>query len=297
MDNDFSNLNTYENICNEKLFSRKKPQMMPICKKYLRFLDNSEVWGGTGTEYDVSLLLNYWLYHNISAIYGITNFEKISDDFSALQLVGYYFKDDPKYGQNYEKFKPNINIFKEKDWEKRKELYEYYVNYDTLFWTAQSFNNKCEEYYGKIKKMILVYKLFEEKCSSKEYECPGVFYKCEEKNLESSLKTLPCHHTITDTRSSTLDGDSPYQSPRSAEQPLDPVDRPAAESNTQLESGDSGIREKVTNSYTPFGSWIRKLRGGHKNSMSIMDGVPSYMQETGDVFSDHEANYISYQPM
>ncbi|SCA59711.1 Plasmodium vivax Vir protein, putative [Plasmodium vivax] len=148
MDNDFSNLNTYENICNEKLFSRKKPQMMPICKKYLRFLDNSEVWGGTGTEYDVSLLLNYWLYHNISAIYGITNFEKISDDFSALQLVGYYFKDDPKYGQNYEKFKPNINIFKEKDWEKRKELYEYYVNYDTLFWTAQSFNNKCEEYYG-----------------------------------------------------------------------------------------------------------------------------------------------------
>ncbi|VUZ99526.1 PIR protein [Plasmodium vivax] len=293
---------------------------MPICKKYLRFLDNSEVWGGTSIEYDVSLLLNYWLYHNISAIYAITNFEKISLDFGALQMVGYYFKDDRKYKQYYEKFKPNIKIFKEEDWGKRKELYEHYVNYDTIYGIAKGYKEKCEGYYEKIQDMISVYKFFQNKCSSAEYKCPDVFYKCKNKNLESSLEELSCHEIMKAKSVSTSEGDFMHQSPGPEQRPLGPADGPQLtedqhDSHTEELPETSNIRKNVTQSvlgaapvlltatmlyrvcYTPLGPWIRRFGGGKTNNMNAMDTFPPYTQETGDMFSDESANHISYQPM
>ncbi|SCA59655.1 Plasmodium vivax Vir protein, putative [Plasmodium vivax] len=107
--------------------------MTPICVKYLRFLDDSELWSDSSFEYDVSILLNYWLYDKIAAIYGITDIATISIDFSALQMVWDHFMESRKRKPYNEKFKPNTDIFYEEDWEKRRKLYEYYVNYDELF--------------------------------------------------------------------------------------------------------------------------------------------------------------------
>ncbi|SBT00008.1 PIR Superfamily Protein [Plasmodium ovale curtisi] len=49
--------------------------------------------------------------------------------------------------------------------------------------------------------------------------------------------------------------------------------------------------------YTPIGSWIRKLGGTNHNTISDIDEFSSYTQESGDMFPDNSANYISYQPM
>ncbi|SCA82163.1 VIR protein [Plasmodium vivax] len=91
------------------------------------------------------------------------------------------------------------------------------------------------------------------------------------------------------------------------------ADGPASESDIQLESGNSDIRKKVTHTvlgaapvlltvtmlyrYTPLGPWIRRFRGGRTNNMNAMDTISPYTPETGNMFSDNEANYISYQPM
>ncbi|KMZ88732.1 hypothetical protein PVBG_05678 [Plasmodium vivax Brazil I] len=313
MDNDFLNLDNYDIICKKQLTSNKELRMIPICKKYLRFLDNSKVWGDSDAEYDVSLLLNYWIYDKISSIYSITDIDEISIYFGSLQGIWDHFKDSRYRELYYHKFKPNEKILKEEDWEKRKELNEYYVNYDTLYKTARGYSEKCEEYYLKIKEMISVYKYFEEKCSSDEYKCPGVFHKCTEKNLESELKKLPCHQKMKGRTVSTSDDGSSRQLPGSAEGPTDPADGPALEAVTQLGSGDSGIREKVTNSvlgaapvlltatalyrYTPLGPWIRRFRGGRTNSMNAMDSFSPYTEETGNMFPEDTANYISYQPI
>ncbi|KMZ88912.1 hypothetical protein PVBG_05841 [Plasmodium vivax Brazil I] len=318
MNSDASNLDIYYNLCNDKLNSKEKHQMMPICKKYLRFLDFSEVWGSISTKYDVSLLLNYWLSDKIAPIHGFTNIDKIRIDFAALQMVWYYFKENRIRKSYYDKFKPDTKIFDEEDWEKRKELYENYVNYDTLFKTAELFPEKCEEYYEKIKEMISVYKFFEDKCSSKAYKCPDVFDKCKDKNIESSLEDLSCHAIIKARSASILEGESTDQ-PRDVEQrPLGPADGPQlqldqADSYTQELTETSGFRKKVTHSvlgaapvlltatmlyrYTPLGPWIRGLRGGRTNSINAMDTFSHYTQETGDMFSDEPASYISYQPM
>ncbi|KMZ95029.1 hypothetical protein PVMG_06160 [Plasmodium vivax Mauritania I] len=313
MDSDFSNLDTNYKICEENLISKKKSEMIPICKKYLRFLDNSEAWGDSNIEYDVSLLLNYWLYYKISAIHGFTNIDKIKIDYGALQGIWDHFNKNIIRKPYYYKFKPDTKIFDEEDWEKIKELYEYYVDYDTLLGTARGFSPKCEEYYGRIKKMISVYKFFEEKCLSNTYKCPNIFYKCKAKNIESSLEQLSCHDTMKDIIVTSSEEGSSYESPDRAERHLDHAGGPAAKSDIHLESGDSGIGTKVTNSvlgaapvlltatalyrYTHFGSWIRKLRGDRTNSMNAMDGFSPYAQEAGDMFSDDTANYISYQPI
>ncbi|CAG9485555.1 unnamed protein product [Plasmodium vivax] len=213
MNSDASNLDIYYNLCNDKLNSKEKHQMMPICKKYLRFLDFSEVWGSISTKYDVSLLLNYWLSDKIAAIHGFTNIDKIRIDFAALQMVWYYFKEN------------RIQLFPE----------------------------KCEEYYEKIKEMISVYKFFEDKCSSKAYKCPDVFDKCKDKNIESSLEDLSCHAIIKARSASILEGESTDQPRDVEQRPLGPADGPQlqldqADSYTQELTETSGFRKKVTHS-------------------------------------------------
>ncbi|GAB69848.1 CYIR protein [Plasmodium cynomolgi strain B] len=147
LDSDFSNIHSYYPICNSELESKKKSDMIPICKKYLRFLDKSEFWGSTRNEYDVSLLLNYWLYDKLNDLFGAINTIEIEIGFGALQYIWAYNEKNQTHKPYYQKLKPNINIFKEPDWEKRKQLYEYYVDFDTLFKYAIIYDNYCEKYY------------------------------------------------------------------------------------------------------------------------------------------------------
>ncbi|SCA83732.1 Plasmodium vivax Vir protein, putative [Plasmodium vivax] len=273
--------------------------MIPICKKYLRFLDISEEWSDTNTEYDVSLLLNYWLSDKIASIHGITNIDKIRIDFGDLQRIWDHFNNSLNRKSYYYKFKPETNIFNEEDWEKRKKLYEYYVDYDILFRNAQWFPQKCKEYYDKIKEFSTVYKYFEGKCLPGEYKCPIFFDEFKKKNPVHNLENLECYKQIDKQRTAagakpSALGDTSHHSPGSKDGPL------AVRGDLGFQ-GDAASTYSTDStpgmSYTPFGPWIRKLRGGSTNNINAMDGFSPYTQETGDMFSDDSANFISYQPI
>ncbi|KMZ95164.1 hypothetical protein PVMG_05082 [Plasmodium vivax Mauritania I] len=284
--------------------------MNKLCKRILKYLHHSKQWKENKNVYDECVLLNYWIYNELDTYFS-KNPSYINIAFSGLQLIWEPLTENSKNSFFYKKCKPMFKqILDHQDWKQRKELYDYYVDYDTLFGTAWGFPDKCEEYYEKIQKMISVYKYFEGKCSpTGTYSCPDFFYKCRDKNIESQLEKLSCHARIKGRTVSNSEDSSSHQSSDRAERPLDP----APEADRQLGSGDNGIGTKVTNSvlgaapvlltatalyrYTPLGPWMRRLGGGRTNNMNAMDTFPPYTPETGDMFSEESANYISYQPM
>ncbi|GAB69805.1 CYIR protein, partial [Plasmodium cynomolgi strain B] len=214
------------------------------------FLDTSKTWSGLFTQFDVSLLLNYWLYDKVTHIYRDTENYEINIAFSALQLIWSTFDSTRSEELYYKKCWPDLGKVHHEDWEYRKKLYDFYVDFDKLFGIGSTYDSLCKEYYQKIKEMIPVCAYFKGKCLTPgTYSCPDNFKKCEEKNLETELKKLPCHVTINGTRGSTSQISSSHQPPGHTERPLDHAVVPSAEFNTQLESGNSGIGTKVTHSF------------------------------------------------
>ncbi|SCA60731.1 Plasmodium vivax Vir protein, putative [Plasmodium vivax] len=249
MDVNSEDLNNYNETCNEIYVNDHKDKMILICEKYLRFLDKSASWSGVSSFYDISLLLNYWIYDKLSRIYGDNNTDAINLGFGALQGKWSTYDSIIRDRSYYEKCRPDPKKVNHKDWENRKKLHDYFVDFDIIFGQGRVFNNLCEVYYKKIKEMIPVCTYFEEKCSpSGTYSCPDHYSKCKEKNLETALKELPCYHTLKAREVSNLEGDFTDQPPRPAERTQDSADGPSAKSHTHLDSVDSGIQTKVTNS-------------------------------------------------
>ncbi|SBT02164.1 PIR Superfamily Protein [Plasmodium ovale curtisi] len=114
--------------------------------------------------YKVSILFNYWLYGMLSYIYGANSTDKIRAGFGALQLKWTYFDYSRINNQYYKKCKPNLNMVYHSDWEKRKKLYDYYVDSDILIGLAKSIDDDCE-YYKKIEEKKSLYEYFEKECS------------------------------------------------------------------------------------------------------------------------------------
>ncbi|SCA59641.1 Plasmodium vivax Vir protein, putative [Plasmodium vivax] len=253
MDKKPEDLQNYDQECKNIIVKNHRDQMIPICKKYLRFLDTSRSWSNLFSEYDVSLLLNYWLYDKISDIYGDKNTEEINFGFGALQRIWDLFPYSPKNDSYYIKCWPDHSKVNHEDWQYRKKLYYYYVDFDVLFRTGIIYDKLCEEIYHKIKEMISVCAYFKEKCETPgTYICPNIFNKCTEKNLKTELKKLRCHDTMEAKSVSNSEGDSSHQPPGLARLPL-PADGPRLpEHQSDSYTGESpettDIKTKVTNS-------------------------------------------------
>ncbi|SCA60837.1 VIR protein [Plasmodium vivax] len=314
MDMESTDLQNYDHKCNDIIVNQnEKGEMIKICKKYLRFLDKSKTWSGLFLAFDISLILNYWLYDKVTHIYGTTKSDVIGIGFGALQGKWDTFDKSRRENSYYKQCKPEPSKVNHEDWKNRKKLYDYYVDFETLHGNGSTYDEVCKEYYRKIKEMIPVCKYFQGKCSpSGTYSCPDNYSKCTEKNLETALKGLPCYHTLKDTEVPNLDDDSAHQPPRHEERAQDTADGSEAATDKQL-GGNSGIGTKVSHSvlgaapvlltatmlyrYTPLGPWIRRFGGGRTNNINAMDTFSHYTPETGDMFSEESANYISYQPM
>ncbi|SBT57933.1 PIR Superfamily Protein [Plasmodium ovale wallikeri] len=64
--------------------------MIKICEKYLRYLEDCEVMNKQCFGYDVFILFNYWLYDELTNIYGSKNYSNISLGFANLQYLWSY---------------------------------------------------------------------------------------------------------------------------------------------------------------------------------------------------------------
>ncbi|SBT84503.1 PIR protein, partial [Plasmodium ovale] len=196
MNNDSSDLSKYENECNDIHVHNPKDEMKKICKKYLRYLEYCKLLHAEKYQYDVSILFNYWLYGILTLIYGANSTEKIRTGFSALQLKWGYYNNTIANKPYYIKCKPELSMVDHEDWDKRKKLYDYYVDYDTLSTMAKTFDDDCE-YYKKIEEKMSLYEHFDEQCLLDNDNCPNFYDKCKPYNPDSVLSQLPCHEKIT----------------------------------------------------------------------------------------------------
>ncbi|SBT59264.1 PIR Superfamily Protein [Plasmodium ovale wallikeri] len=156
MNNDSSDLSKYDNECNDIHVHNPKDKMIKICKKYLRYLEYCKLLHNENSLYKVSILFNYWLYGMLTHIYGANNTDKIITGFSALQLKWTYFDYSRINNQYYKKCKPELSMVNHHDWDKRKKLFDYYVDYDILSTMAKTFDDDCK-YYKKIEEKKSLY--------------------------------------------------------------------------------------------------------------------------------------------
>ncbi|SBT59098.1 PIR Superfamily Protein [Plasmodium ovale wallikeri] len=311
----YNDLSNYSQQCDTNSVNNYKEEAKQICKNILRYLDKYAASIGDKTEYDVCILLNYWIYDELTDIFGA---EYISDKFdlafSSLQYIWNYPNAELKKKSYYNKCKPDFDIFKPGDWKRRRELYEYYVDYKTIFTTAQSFDNVCKEIYKKIEAKKELYEYFDDLCHSKPNECPTFYNDCKMYNPTLVLPTLTCpdHINLPRMAEAASQALSTYHT---SEQDQESGPRPYGP-DTELKKQNSDIGTKVGKSvlgiapialtasalykFTPLGPWIRKLAGSNHNITGNIDGDNEFLdhtQESGNMFFDGGENYISYQPM
>ncbi|SBT55069.1 PIR Superfamily Protein [Plasmodium ovale wallikeri] len=299
----YPNLSDYNEKCNIKFSNKNDDKVKEICKKSLRYLEKSYVWDIPNPGYDPCTVLNYWIYNKLTHILGDKSTSDIA--FGTFQLQWNLPMSNRSNITYSQKCKLNFDMLNNEDWEKRKELYDYYVDYSTLFSTANNYVTKCKEYYKYIEGKAPLYKNFENLCTSNSSNCPQIYDKCMSYNPDLVLKTIKCHEQIVAERAA-----KPSASHHSSGEKL--ISGPSAPGTESIQE-HSQIGTKVGHSflgvapvlltatalyrYTPIGSWIRKLGETNLNSISDMNGFSSYTQESGDIFSDRVENYISYQPM
>ncbi|SBT57130.1 PIR Superfamily Protein [Plasmodium ovale wallikeri] len=216
----------------------------------------------------------------------------------------------------YNKCRPLFDMLKHNDWEKRKELYDYYVNYKTAYQIANNYEDKCKEYYSYIEGKAELYKHFGDICISDNTNCPKIYDKCISYNPDLVLRTINCHSKIVAERAATSEQAAKARALQHSQ--VKGLGSRSLSSSSELSQENSDIGKKVGQSvlgvapvlltasalyrYTPVGSWIRKLGGYNTNNLSNMDGSEmdgflSNTQVSGNIFFDNTENYISYQPL
>ncbi|SCA82202.1 VIR protein [Plasmodium vivax] len=195
LETNYSDLYNYNQKCYKKLDRTNNEEVKEICKKYLRFIEKSRLWNTPNASYDVCLQVNYWIYDKLASILGSNNTENIQITFGSFQWVGENIMNTPARITYNKRCNPNIKIFNEKHWEKEKKLYEYYVDYNYLFFMAKSYDDNCE-YYKKIIEIIPIYKYFEDECSPGKSNCPEFYKRYKSYNPEELLSNLKCYNQI-----------------------------------------------------------------------------------------------------
>ncbi|KMZ76798.1 hypothetical protein PVIIG_05399 [Plasmodium vivax India VII] len=121
----------------------------------------------------------------------------IGETFGNIVRIWNSFLEETLRKPDHETCKPNSLIVVQDDWRYRKELYEYYVNYDPLRGIVDSYPDTCIKFYRYVESKKELYKYFKERCtSSDENICPKFYAECKQYDPESVLPTFSCHRDI-----------------------------------------------------------------------------------------------------
>ncbi|GAB69712.1 CYIR protein [Plasmodium cynomolgi strain B] len=220
-----------------EMVNRTVKEVTNICKMFITYLLQYALSKISNSNYDQCILLNYWIYTKLYNIFGSKNLPTILDVFAKYEQIWYEIVEKHLDKSQYKKCTPDHSTIGKRDWEKRKKLYDYYVDYDYLLSMAK-IKNKIEcTYYNKLNEMISLYESFKDVCEPKTDNCPDVFYKCRDKNIESAIKELTCDAEIIEVhpqRADDVEGEN--------------IDDFTVEFDTHLDSENSGIGTKVTHS-------------------------------------------------
>ncbi|KNA01701.1 hypothetical protein PVNG_04727 [Plasmodium vivax North Korean] len=176
-----------------------------ICATILNYLETTYSKSDhTYDPYDVCKLLNYWVYNSLNNVLHFSNsnnFNKISKVHGDIVIRWNNFNEDKLKETENKTCKPIINIAAYNDWEKRKELYEYYVDYSPIKTFLDFYPQGCRKFYHYVESKKKLYEHFKKHCTSdKKKGCPDFYEQCEKYDPDIILPTLKCRQEIINER-------------------------------------------------------------------------------------------------
>ncbi|SBT52476.1 PIR Superfamily Protein [Plasmodium ovale wallikeri] len=112
-----SDLSDYSYKCDTTSAKYYKNEAKLIYEKIIRYLDKHTELIDNKTEYDVCMLLNYWIYDVLTEIRGFQNISKnFILAFSHLQIIWCYPNAELKKTTYYNKCNQNFDIFNPDYW-------------------------------------------------------------------------------------------------------------------------------------------------------------------------------------
>ncbi|GAW84252.1 variable surface protein [Plasmodium gonderi] len=161
---DIENFSEYYVHC-KSFTHRKSRNAQSICAKVLKYLGTRENLRNNYYTYDVCLLLNYWVASRLSASVGYSDEDYVKDNFVKITTIWNTFVHEVLKKNSYETCNPVISDIVLKDWRLRKELYDYYVDYDYLK-RMYIYNEKDKDYCTYFKNKVSLYNHFGRTCTS-----------------------------------------------------------------------------------------------------------------------------------
>ncbi|KMZ96134.1 hypothetical protein PVNG_06030 [Plasmodium vivax North Korean] len=196
LDHNNEHLGKYYAECKEFSSNKKYIGLRRYCAVVLNYLENiykkseKQNWA-----YDDCLLLNYWIFGKIYEQQ--KDLTKSAISFGELQRLWYRLVEDTTRISSNNKCEPHSIIATQNDWRKRKELYDYFVDYDTLKGILPNYNTRCEEIYKYLKYKDKLYNEYKKNCSTTQgINCPHFFSKHDYKDPNALLKKLSCYEEM-----------------------------------------------------------------------------------------------------
>ncbi|GAW83953.1 variable surface protein [Plasmodium gonderi] len=137
-----------------------------------------------------SKLLNYWIYNRLSWLYHGKP-DPITDTFAKLQLLWNSLVGNSIYTSFYNKCSLKFEIIYQHNSIKRKELYNYCIDYITLLNTPKYYKDMRDiicEYFKRKTKLYEGFKAYYSEQNN--HECPEFFIKCNESSPYEALSQI-----------------------------------------------------------------------------------------------------------
>ncbi|SBT02922.1 PIR Superfamily Protein [Plasmodium ovale curtisi] len=317
MEIDNHDLSEYDIKCGDIIVpGNNKDKVKTICKKFLRYLEKSTAWDIVNPEYDVCLLLNFWVYDKLTHIFPDKYYKNIA--FANFEKLFHNNIENPTSKSRNKKCTHKFNILNKDDWGKRKELYDYYIDYKTVRPTITYYVPQCKGFYKYTQEKKGLYEYFENLCKSEPTECPDFYKSCKDYKPDLVLPNFPCVVQMESAKVALVTEETSEHGLEEGPRPygLNLSGHEARSSEVEMTQENSDIGKNVGKSvlgiapialtatalykFTPLGSWIRKLAISNHNITGNIDGDNEFLdhtQESGTMFFDGGENYISYQPM
>ncbi|EDL42638.1 variable surface protein Vir4, putative [Plasmodium vivax] len=324
--NNYEDLNEYYLYCTSlgRLSSKIKHSNLKIlCEQLVKYLISTYIiLNKEKLKYDPCILLNYWVYNRLVNIFGTDDISVINPSWSDLVLIWNDIVYKPSYEFKNNKCVPDDSIVTQNDWRKRKRLYEYCVNYDTIKKTIPNFGKACPEYWSYVKSHTSVFEYFEKYCSEKKYQCPKFYDECKQHDPKKVLETFDCHNQMM--KKQPEDAAANARSTLQAGMPAGQEASSGMSTSSEVSAGGSPLTRDGTHPatktgdillgvvatsltsgalyrFTPLGRIIRNGLGWNNNNMRNMHGSEyglfDYAPESFNPYTGGgEEHYIGYQP-
>ncbi|KMZ96162.1 hypothetical protein PVNG_05808 [Plasmodium vivax North Korean] len=191
-------LANYVDECNTLCSKNKSFTDIKLCTILLRFLkDNIRTSYKIESAYNDCILFNYWIYGELEKKYKKHFKTKLVPIYAELQRMWYSLIEQSSNESYYENCKPDNSLIYQDDWTKRRDLYDYCVNYELLKPQFEPYKQYCKHHYTYIKSKAPLYDYFKEKCKLiGKYNCPDFYDKCKAYDPDIVLRELSCYKDL-----------------------------------------------------------------------------------------------------